>query len=62
LVLSSTSSTLLPVTSSSSSTSTSITTSSTHSTPEFGISQIVMVGSILGVLVILIKRKDSRKH
>ena len=62
-VLSSTSSTLLPVTSSSSSTSTSsITTSSTHSTPEFGIGQIVMVGSILAVLVILIKRRDSRKR
>ena len=61
--LSSTASTLLSVTSSSSSTSTSsITTSSTHSTPEFGIGQIVMVGSILAVLVILIRRNDSRKH
>ncbi len=62
-VLPSTSSTLLSVTSSSSSTSTSaVTTSSTYSTPEFGIGQIVMVGSILAVFVILIKRRDSRKH
>ena len=62
-VLSSISSTLLPVTSPSSSTSTSsVTTSSTYSTPELGIGQIVMIGSILAVLVILIKRRNSPKH
>jgi hypothetical protein len=62
-VLSSTTSSRLSVTSSSSSTSTSaITTSSTYSTPEFGIGQILMVGSILAVLAVLINRKDSRKH
>jgi hypothetical protein len=37
------------------------TTSTTYTTPEFGFSQTVMIGSILAAFMILIKRKASRK-
>jgi hypothetical protein len=59
-VLSSTSSTMLSFTSSLSTSTSSVTTS--YSTPEFGIGQIVMVGSILAVLATLIRRRDSWKY
>jgi len=57
-----TTSTLTTSTVASSSTQTlTVTTSTTYSTPEFGFGQTVMIGSILAVLMILIRRKASRK-
>jgi hypothetical protein len=59
-ILSSTSSAMLSSTSSLSTSTSSVTTS--YSTPEFGVGQIVMVGSVLAVLVTLIRRRDSWKY